>query len=182
MDYNAINFKNKDVDKLSKKFKNGDPIPVPAYAQGRSTNFAGTDRKREPEYIQVNTRERLGAEKQADKDLNKSLNAGIPTKGDMRREDRQSVRASKQADKPYRESRKEGIYKVADKVDKFVGIGKYNRDKGGKKNMDMGGNRSKVSVDKAGQRKQDADCKAQRGKSKACAPKSGGNYQWTVTK
>jgi len=26
MDYNAINFKNKDVDKFSKKFDNGDPI------------------------------------------------------------------------------------------------------------------------------------------------------------
>lgn len=26
MDYNAINFKNKDIDKFSKKFGNGDPI------------------------------------------------------------------------------------------------------------------------------------------------------------
>ena len=161
IDYNAINFKNKDVDKFATKFgkPNTDAVPAPAYTKGNSSNFAGTDRKRESEYMQVNTRERLGAEKQADKDLNKSLNAGIPTKGDMRREDRQSVRASKQADKPYQETRKEGVYKVADKVDKFLGIGKYNRDTGGKKNMNMGGNKSKLCVDKPGQKKQDEDCK-----------------------
>jgi hypothetical protein len=177
INYDAINFKNKDVDKFSTRF--GKEDPVPAYAKGRNTNFAGYDRKREPEFMQVNTRERLGAEKQAEKDLNKSLNAGIPTKGDMRREDRQSVRDSKKADKPYRESRKEGIYKVADKVDRFLGIGKYDRGSM-KKNMDMGGNRSKMNVDKQGQKKQDTDCKAKRGSSKCVKPKDIGNPQWTV--
>jgi len=62
--------------------------PAPAYTKGKQSNFAGTDRKREPEYMQVNTRDRMNAEKQANKDLNKSLNAGIPTKGQMRREER----------------------------------------------------------------------------------------------
>lgn len=83
---------------------------------------------------------------------------GIPTKGEMRREERQQVRASKKADKPYRESRKEGIYKVADKVDRFLGVGKYDRGSM-KKNMGGGGNAKRQTSKAPGQRSQDRDCK-----------------------
>jgi hypothetical protein len=105
---------------------------------------------------------------------------GIPTKGEMRREERRQVRASKKADKPYREMRKEGIYKVADKVDRFLGIGKYDRGSM-KKNMDMGGNRSKVKVDKAGQKKQDTECKMKMGKKFGRTGKKTSNPQWTCS-
>jgi len=64
----------------------GDPVPVPAYARGRQTNFAGTDRKREPltsgpgsgpAPAPVSKRE---ARKSA-RALNKTLNEGIKKEG-----------------------------------------------------------------------------------------------------
>ena len=38
MDYNAINFKNKDIDKLSKKFGTGDPQKKKGDAPDRTTS------------------------------------------------------------------------------------------------------------------------------------------------
>lgn len=76
-----------------------------------------------------------------------------------------------------------GMDKVKDKVNKVLGRGKY--DRGGKKNMDMGGNKSKVCVDKAGQKAQDAGCKiSMEGKFKKALKKKKPveNTMWTISK
>lgn len=68
-------------------------------------------------------------------------------------------------------------------VMKTLGKGKY--DKGGKKNMDMGGNKSKMKVDKAGQKTQDAECKiSMAGKFKQAFKKQkpAQNTMWTISK
>jgi hypothetical protein len=72
-----------------------------------------------------------------------------------------------------------GMDKVRDKVNKVLGRGKYDR---GSMDLtrDLGPNRSKVNVDKFGQKKQDTDCKKKRGMSKCSKPKDIGNSQWTV--
>ena len=194
MDYNAINFKNKDVDKLSKKFN----PPVPAYAQGKSTNFAGYDRKRESVIPET---------KGTGKAVSTVRGAGNVTPNKVEKKSRlerqmekygvEPVTNSKYSPREQRERNRTRLNlakdkeraakptpvrdKIGDKVDRVLGKGKYDRGSMGK-NMSLGGNRSKVNVDRAGQKQQDADCKAKRGKSKACAPKTGGNYQWTITK
>lgn len=76
-----------------------------------------------------------------------------------------------------------GRDKVKDKVNKVLGRGKY--DRGSKKNMDMGGNKSKVCVDKAGQKAQDAGCKiSMEGKFKQAFKKKKPvkNTMWTISK
>jgi hypothetical protein len=133
--------------------------PAPAYTKGKQSNFAGTDRKREPEYMQVNTRDRMNAEKQANKDLNKSLNAGIPTKGQMRRGERSKITEAKKFERKYRRSRgipskfEAAITKAAQKTFKY---GKY--DTGGKKNMD-GDKSNRQTTNAPGQRSQNKSCK-----------------------
>lgn len=56
------------------------------------------------------------------------------------------------------------------------------KDKGGKKNMSTGGNRSKLNIDKAGQKKQDTDCKIKRGMTVCKKPKPVQNTMWTISK
>ena len=76
-----------------------------------------------------------------------------------------------------------GRDKVNDKINKVLGKGKY--DGGGRKNMDMGGNRSKLCVDKAGQKAQDAGCKiSMAGKFKQAFKKKkpAENTMWTISK
>ena len=189
INYDAINFKNKDVDKFSKKFGNGDPVKGvgpqntaysgPAYTKGRQSNFAGYDRKRESVSQQGFDSGMKKADQAADKAVMKDIDSFAKGKAkEMKKEDRVKSREAKQYE---RRTTTKGLDKINNFVDKTLGRGKYDRGSM-KKNMDMGGNRSKLNVDKAGQKKQDTDCKAKRGKSKACAPKTGGNYQWTITK
>lgn len=173
INYDAINFKNKDVDKLSTKFK----TPAPAYAQGKSTNFAGTDRKRESVRQQDFNSGMKKADQAADKAVMKDIDSFARGKAkEMNKEDRVKSREAKQYE---RRTTTKGRDKVSNFVDKTLGRGKYDRGSM-KKNMDMGGNRSKLNVDKAGQKKQDTDCKAKRGSGKTCKPKDIGNSQWTV--
>lgn len=75
-----------------------------------------------------------------------------------------------------------GRDKINDKINKVLGKGKYD---GGRKNMDMGGNRSKLCVDKQGQKAQDAGCKiSMAGKFKQAFKKKKPveNTMWTISK
>jgi len=158
--------------------------PITGDAVNNSSFPGSTGSKREQRKNAAGTltrRQNNAINQGVDKQTGEIQYKGIPTKGEMRREERQQVRASKKADKPYREMRKEGVYKVADKVDRLLGRGKYDRGSM-KKNMDMGGNRSKVKVDKAGQKKQDADCKAKRGMTSCKKTKPVQNVMWTISK
>ena len=76
-----------------------------------------------------------------------------------------------------------GMDKVRDKVNKVLGRGKYDRGSMGK-NMSTGGNRSKVCVDKAGQRSQDKACNMKMGSKFGRTGKKQpvNNSQWTLTK
>jgi hypothetical protein len=75
-----------------------------------------------------------------------------------------------------------GMDKVRDKVNKVLGRGKYDRGSMGK-NMSTGGNRSKVCVDKFGQRSQDKACNMKMGeKFGRTGKKTPKNTQWTLTK
>lgn len=107
-DYNAINFKNRDIDKFSTRFGNGDPKKKAETADrtNMSTPNLPTFKTTTPKSTEKDWREksRVGA-----------LVGGTP----------------------------------------YVG----GKDKGGKKNMNMGGNKSKVCVDKPGQKKQDQECR-----------------------
>jgi hypothetical protein len=109
MDYNAINFKNKDIDRFSTSFGNGDPKKK----KGDSPDNTFSAPPTLPKFETV-------APKSTEKDWREKSRVGALIGGT-----------------PY----------VADK------------DKGGKKNMNMGGNKSKICVDKPGQKKQDKDCR-----------------------
>jgi len=107
MDYNAISFKNKDIDRFSTRFGNGDPKKkgdAPDRTNSSTPNFPTF--KTEPANTEKDWRDRsrVGA-----------FIHGTPYAG--------------------------------------------GKDSGGKKNMNMGGNKSKICVDKAGQKQQDEDCK-----------------------
>jgi hypothetical protein len=242
-DYNAINFKNKDVDKLSGKFNNGDPIPAPAYTKGKSSNFAGTDRKREPVIpetkgtgkavstvrgagnvtpAKVENKSRLerqmgkygvepasgnnspSLQKKIDK-RNLASAKKDERKGDSksrleRQMDKYGVEPASSKNSPSQQrvinkaklnlaKDKErasiptpGMDKVRDKVNKVLGRGKYDRGSMDK-NMSTGGNRSKVCVDKFGQRSQDKACNMKMGeKFGRTGKKTPKNTQWTITK
>ena len=187
IDYNSIAFKNRDIDKFSKKFGNGDPVKGvgpqntaysgPDYTKGRQSNFAGYDRKRESVSQQGFDSGMKKSDQADEKALMNDLNTWSRGKAkEMNKEDRVKSRESKQYE---RRTTTKGLDKVNNFVDKTLGRGKYDRGSM-KKNMDMGGNRSKLIVDKQGQKKQDADCKAKRGSGKTCKPKDIGNSQWTV--
>jgi hypothetical protein len=105
MDYNAINFRNKDVDKFATKFGNGDP------------------------------------KKKADQ-----TSAPAPAVPKF------EIVAPKSTEKDWREKSRVGA---------LIGGTPYvgGKDKGGKKNMNTGGNKSKICVDKPGQKQQDEDCR-----------------------
>lgn len=109
MDYNAINFKNRDINRFSTKFNNGDPKKKKEETADRTNSSTPTLPKFEtvePKSTEKDWREksRVGA-----------LIGGTP----------------------------------------YVG----GKDKGGKKNMNTGGNKSKICVDKPGQKQQDEDCR-----------------------
>jgi hypothetical protein len=105
IDYNAINFKNKDIDRFSTRFGNGDPKK-----KGDATKAP------EPTLPKFETVEPKSTEKDwREKSRVGALIGGTP----------------------------------------YVG----GKDKGGKKNMNTGGNKSKICVDKPGQKQQDEDCR-----------------------
>jgi hypothetical protein len=199
-DYNSISFKNKDIDKFSTRFGNGNS----------STSDPGKGT------VPVSRKQ----VRRSSRDLNKNLNEGIekqgkvkqyytqtPVQGKTRLESKMekygvepaSSKLSPSQQKEFNKNRvklaqqKEKAEKRQErnanptKFDTFVmktlGTGKY--DKGGKKNMDMGGNRSKVCVDKAGQKSQDAGCAiSMEGKFKKAFKKQKPvqNTMWTITK
>jgi len=105
MDYNAINFKNRDIDRFSTRFGNGDPkkkadatiAPEPAMPEFKTT-----------------------APKSTEKDWRERSRVGAAIHGT-----------------PYAGG----------------------KDKGGKKNMNTGGGKSTLCIDKFGQKKQDEECK-----------------------
>jgi hypothetical protein len=206
INYDAINFKNKDVDKFSTRFGNGDPVPAPAYTKGRSSNFAGTDRKREP--VVPETTSPGAGTVQGPAPIKKENTSETPTQRKTRLQSQMekygveaaSSKLSASQQKEYNKNRvklaKERIKEEArqernanpTKFDTFVmktlGRGKY--DKGSmRKNMDMGGNRSKLCIDKQGQKAQDAGCKiSMAGKFKQSFKKQkpAQNTMWTITK
>ena len=209
INYDAIAFKNRDIDKFSSKFGNGDPVKGVGpqntsyygtdYTKGRQSNFAGYDRKREPVIPETKTTTtgastaRGAAPVQAKTRLESRMDkygieATAPVKGrsaSMQREiDRNKIKMAKDRIKAQeRQERNANPTKFDTFVMKTLGTGKY--DKGGKKNMDMGGNRSKVCVDKAGQKSQDAGCQiSMAGKFKKGFKKQKPveNAQWTITK
>lgn len=58
MDYNAINFKNKDVDKLSKKFGTGDPVVLPpTRVQSYTVDKTANDKKNFKEFVKTSSRD-----------------------------------------------------------------------------------------------------------------------------
>ena len=133
----------------------GDEVLVPAYARGRQTNFAGTDRKRESVSQQGFDSGMKKSDKADEKALMKDLNTWSRGKAkEMRKEDRVKSRESR---KYTRKTTTPGKDKLNDTVNKVLGRGKYDRGNMGK-NMSLGGNKSKLCVDKAGQKSQDENC------------------------
>lgn len=123
---------------------------------------------------------------------------GMASDNNPRKEARQEKREVRREDKALNKSLNEGIKKQ--KVDKSIKTISYKGtpanettktkdwrdkvkpDKGGKKNMSLGGNRSKLNIDKAGQKKQDTDCKVKRGMTSCKKPKPVQNAMWTISK
>jgi len=160
-DYNSIAFKNRDIDKFSNKF--GEPTPAPAYTKGKNSNFAGYDRKRESVSQQGFDSGMKKSDQADEKALMNDLNTWSRGKAkEMNKEDRVKSRESKQYE---RRTTTKGLDKVNHFLDKTLGRGKYDRGSM-KKNMDMGGNRSKLCVDKAGQKSQEEGCKIEMGNKK----------------
>ncbi len=111
MDYNAINFKNRDIDKFSTKFgREGDPVK-------KSKDNAPVDRT--------------------------SSTATLPTF---------QTTSPKSTEKDWRDRSRVG---AALHGTPYAG----GKDTGGKKNMNTGGNKSTLCIDKFGQKKQDEECK-----------------------
>ena len=128
MDYNAINFKNRDIDRFSTRFGNGDPIKG-------STGSAKEVRKNESGVLTTKQNNALneGIEKQTGNIKYK----GVPeTKEPKDWRDRSRVGAAIHGT-PYAGG----------------------KDKGGKKNMNTGGGKSTLCIDKFGQKKQDEECR-----------------------
>lgn len=213
INYDAIAFKNKDIDKFSKKFGNSDPVKGagpqntsyygPDYTKGKQSNFAGYDRKREPvipetkSTVKTATTEVSTARKAApvqnktmlEKRMAKyGIEPTAPVKGrsaSMQREiDRNKIKMAKDRIKAEKlQERNANPTKFDTFVMKTLHKGKY--DKGGKKNMDMGGDKRKICVDKTGQKTQDAECKiSMAGKFKQAFKKQkpAQNTMWTITK
>ena len=123
---------------------------------------------------------------------------GTVTDNNPRQEARQAKRQVRREDRSLNKSLNEGIKKQ--KVDKSIKTISYKGtpveqaskqkdwrdkvkpDKGGKKNMSLGVNRSKLNIDKAGQKKQDTDCKVKRGMTSCKKTKPVQNVMWTISK
>ena len=127
-DYNAINFKNKDIDKFSTRFGNGDPIKG-------STGSARETKKNESNVL--TTKQNNALNKGIEKQSGNIKYKGVP------------------------ETKEPKDWREKSRVGALVGGTPYvgGKDKGGKKNMNTGGNKSKVCVDKPGQKKQDEECR-----------------------
>ena len=108
IDYNAINFKNKDVDRFASKFGNGDPKKKKDAAPDNTFSASPTV----PKFETV---------------------------------------APKSTEKDWRERSQVGAV--------LHGTPVPHKARGAKKNMDMGGNKSKICIDKPGQKQQDQDCR-----------------------
>jgi hypothetical protein len=83
----------------------GEPVPVPAYARGRSTNFAGTDRKRTPDSNGFYNAGERNAKMKADKALVKSLDDSF--KASQKSQKAEVKTKKKEENKAFREKKQD---------------------------------------------------------------------------
>ena len=189
----------------------GDPIPAPSYTKGRGSNFAGTDRKREPVIPQAKSTGTTGVgtvrgagNVKKQNTTNSAASSGKERKTRLERQmevygvepvtnskyspreqrQRNRTRLKLAKDKARAAKPTPGMDKVRDKMNQVLGRGKYDRGSMGK-NMSLGGNRSKLNIDKSGQKKQEVGCKiSMAGKFKQAfkRQKPAQNVMWTISK
>jgi len=179
----------------------GDPKanPLPAYARGRQTNFAGADRKRTPDSEGLYNAGERTAKMRFNQELVKKVDDSF--KADQKRykdEEKSKKREQKsnwKSGKKDERSLKRAVNQARGngplrKLDMWLGDvlnvpERRNRRNAGKKNMDTGGDKSKLCVDKSGQKTQDADCKikmSNKQKREFKKQKPVKNTQWTISK
>ena len=131
----------------------GEPVPAPAYARGKSKNFAGTDRKREPLPLgtvndspfpgstgskreqrknaanTLTNRQNRAINNGIDPETGKIKRKGIPTTGEMRREERQKNRGFKDSSTSTAPRKGTVIKNRKVKITKGGGIKKVKMDK-----------------------------------------------------
>jgi hypothetical protein len=137
----------------------GDPSPLPAYARGSQTNFAGTDRKRTPGSDGLYTAGERNAKMQSDKALVKQLDDSFRASEKSKKTEARTK--EKEKNSAYRTEKKDANQLQRDI--KMTKRGKF--DNGGGSKKGNGVNKGKVKIVKGGgpakpppMRKRDKSC------------------------